>query len=526
MPERRIAGLARRVAGRLSARGRHGSAATVLRLTGHFVRRSRLRADLMGEAAALELSCGRVPRGLVAAYAAELNCADDWYEAGNIKKAAVSLNKAMGLAFHRVPHFDLLSSPLAADPGGFTEPLRRSAAARALIAPRGRASVAASPGEGRPLRLLIMTHINANFLPLIKAHYESHPDVELRFLDLAADETLAPLAQGPQRMLEAALGGQDGYLRKVEAALRPHLDWADTVFVEWCTISATLLTLVDPGSTRIVLRLHSFEAFSHWPHRVDFSRIDDVVFVAEHVRDLVREAVPALSADDGPRLHVVCNAMDLTPFQQPKQPKRPKRPGARHTLGLVGIGQIAKDPRWALEVLRLLRAQDPQYRLLLIGGGLDPAASAAVRDYHDRLEEDLAELEPSGAVRRLGQLDDVPAVLAEIGVILSTSVREGLQCGLIEGAASGAVPVVRDWPFFAGRPHGARTLFPAEWVVGSPSEAAERILAVTADEETWNKAGQAAAEHALSTWDWTVVQHDFDRLFFPHKTAGRGEVRG
>ena len=79
--------------------------------------------------------------------------------------------------------------------------------------------MAASPGEGRPLRLLIMTHINANFLPLIKAHYESHPDVELRFLDLAADETLAPLAQGPQRMLEAALGGQDGYLRKVEAAL-------------------------------------------------------------------------------------------------------------------------------------------------------------------------------------------------------------------------------------------------------------------------------------------------------------------
>jgi glycosyltransferase involved in cell wall biosynthesis len=365
-----------------------------------------------------------------------------------------------------------------------------------------------------------MTHTNANFLPLIRAYYESHPDVDLRFLDLAADETLAPLARGPQRMLEVALGGQAGYHRKVEEALRPHLEWADTVFVEWCTISATLLTLVDPGSARIVLRLHSFEGFSHWPHRVDFSRVDDVVFVADHVRDLATEAVPGLSAADGPRLHVVPNAQDLASFP------RPKRPEALHTLGLVGIGQVAKDPLWALEVLRLLRARDERYRLLLVGGGLNSAASPAVQRYHDRLEGEIAELEAAGAVRRAGQLDDMPAALAEVGVILSTSVRESFHCGLTEGAASGAVPVVRDWPFFAGRPHGARTLFPADWVVGSPSEAAERILAVTADEETWVKTGQAAAEHALASWDWTVVQRDFDRLLLPNEAAGRGEVRG
>jgi glycosyltransferase involved in cell wall biosynthesis len=520
MPKLRISGSARKVAAFLSARGRPGLAAAVLRRTGRLVRRSRSRADLMGEAANLELSLGREPRDLVAAYAAELTCADAAYEAGRTKATAASLTKAMGLAFHRVPHFDLLSSPLAADPEGFTEPLRRSVAARAVTAPRGRASSAAARTGDRPLRLLIVTHTNANFLPLIRAHYERHPDVEPRFLDLAADATLAPLARGPQRMLEAALGGQAGYRDQVEAALRPHLDWADTVFVEWCTISATLLTLVDPGTTRIVVRLHSFEAFSHWAHRVDFSRVDDVVFVSDHVRDLAVAAVPRLTAGDGPRLHVVGNAEDLASF------RRPKAAGARHTLGLVGIGQVAKDPRFAVEVLRLLRAGDPRYRLLLVGGGLDPAASEAVRRYHDRLEADLAELEPSNAVRRLGQVDDVGAALTEAGVILSTSVREGAPCGLIEGAASGAVPVVRDWPFFAGRPHGARTLFPAEWVVGSPREAADRILALTSDEETWEKAGQSAAEHALATWDWSVVQHEFDRLLLRPEPAGTGEVRG
>jgi hypothetical protein len=49
---------------------------------------------------------------------------------------------------------------------------------------------------------------------------------------------------------------------------------------------------------------------------------------------------------------------------------------------------------------------------------------------------------------------------------------------------------------------------------------------VTADEETWNKTGQAAAEHARRTWGWTVVQRDFDHLLFSHEAAGPGEVRG
>ncbi|MFD1272607.1 glycosyltransferase [Streptomyces kaempferi] len=251
-----------------------------------------------------------------------------------------------------------------------------------------------------------------------------------------------------------AVGSQAAYGREVEQALRPHLDWADTVFVDWCSLGAAFVTLVDPGTTRVIVRLHSFEAFSYWPHIMDFSRVDDLVFVGAHVRDLTTAAVPRLLAEDAPRLSVIPNAMELFSY------RRPKHPDARFTLGLVGIGQIAKDPRWAVEVLRLLRRHDDRYRLLLVGGDLNTESSPAVRLYHDRLERDLAKLEPSGAVRRVGQTDDVPGVLEEIGTILSTSVRESFHCALVEGAASGAVPVVRDWPFFADADNGARTLFP------------------------------------------------------------------
>ncbi|MFI1047569.1 glycosyltransferase [Streptomyces griseoruber] len=506
IPAEQLIGLARPVSSGLARAGAPSLGARLLNVLAHRVPEPRLKADLLAEAAELELSHGLTPRRLKAAYAAELVCADALFKEGKKAAAAAAAADALMLAFHRVPHLDGLTSPLAEDPEGFTAALRRSRTLRAVAKPRGRAEAAVAPPDDRPHRLLIVNRGNANFLPLITGRYESHPDAEVRTLDLATDPDLAPLAKGLGRMMARSVGSQAAYGRAAEQALRPHLDWADTVFVDWCSVGAAFLTLVDPGTTRVIVRLHSYEALSYWPHIMDFSRVDDLLFVSAHVRDLTTAAVPRLLAEDAPRLHVIHNAMELSAY------RRPKRPDARFTLGLVGTGQVAKDPRWAVEVLRLLRRHDDRYRLLLVGGGLNADSSPAVRRYHDALEKDLAKLEPSGAVRRMGQTDDVPGALEEVGTILSTSVRESFHCGLVEGAASGAVPVVRDWSFFAGREHGARTLFPQDWVVGTPEDAARRILALTATEETWQKTGQAAAEHALAAWDWNVVHDDFDRL--------------
>ncbi|GAA3484615.1 glycosyltransferase [Streptomyces yanii] len=506
IPDEFLAKVARRATARMARTDRPFLAERVLGITAHRVRDRRLKADLLGAAADTQLSRGLVPRHLVQAYGAELACADADLKAGRKKEAAAALTRALLLAFHRVPHVDRLHSPLSDDPAGFTARLRASTTARAVVAPRGRKTPPAVPPTDRPLRLLVVNQANANFLGLLTQRYADHPEIELRTLDLAADPVLAPLAKGLRRMIELPLGTQAAYTAEVEAALRPHLDWADTVFVEWCSTAAAFMTLVDPGSTRIVVRLHKYESFTYWPHIMDFSRVDDVVFIAEHMRELTTAAVPRLLATDAPRLHFLHNALDLRRFD------RPKSDDARFTVGLIGIGQIAKDPRWALEVLRLLRARDERYRLMMVGGEIDPAPSAAAAAYHEALEKDLAELEPTGAVRRLGPTDDVPGVLTGMGVILSSSVREGCHVGLMEGAAAGAVPVVRDWPFVAGRPHSTRTLFPEDWIVTTPQQAAERILAVTASEEIRAAAGREASRYALSTWDWETVRSDYDRL--------------
>ncbi|KAB2594181.1 glycosyltransferase [Streptomyces arboris] len=508
MPDRLRAKLARRISLSMTEGGRRAGATLVLKDAARLTADRALRADLLAEAARADLERGHDDAALRrSAYEAALTTADRWYAKGDAKKAAASLSSALTLAFPRAVHFDSLTSPLAEDPAGYLAPFRASTAFQAMTAPRGRAVPAAAPPAGRPLRLLVTTYSNANFLQSIRDRYAGHPGVEIRFLEVKEDETLRPLARGAQRMMEYALGGRPGLGDQAEQALRPHLDWADTVFVDWCTNAAALFTLVDPGTTRIVVRLHSYEAFTLWPHLMDLDRVDDLVFVGDHLRDLVADCLPRLREPGAPALHVIANAMDLKRFRQEKTGG-----DTRFTVGLIGAGVVAKDPRWAVEVLRLLREHDERYRLVVIGSGLDRKASAAARAYDDLLQRDLAELEPTGAVRLLGRTEDVPGALTGVGVILSSSVRESFHCGLVEGAASGALPVVRDWPFFAGKEHSARTLFPADWVVGSPGEAADRILALTATEETWRKASAEAAEHALTTWDWPVISPAFDRL--------------
>ncbi|AGJ54912.1 glycosyltransferase family 1 protein [Streptomyces sp. NPDC047804] len=487
--------------------GRTSGAAIALTTAASKIPDPAVRAELLDEGVMTEIARGISPRDLRVAVAARLAQADEQYAKGHHEAASEALNRALFLDFHRVLHIDQLSSPLAEDARNYTKRLQGSTAFQAVSRPRGRKTPAAAPPKDRPLRLLVTTSANANFLQHVLSRYEDHPQVELRYLDLAAQRSLKRIAWAARLMLEDRLAdGATDYQADVERLMRPYLDWADTVFLDWSVGPASMLTTIDPGDTRIVVRLHSYEAFTRWPHMTDFSRVDDLVFVAPHVKDLVTSLVPQLQGAGAPRMHVLDNAMDLSGFVVPKPDE------SRFNLGLIGVSQVAKDPLWAVEVLKRVRAHDERYRLLLVGGDMDPKTSKATAEYRTKFERELAPLVESGAVVRLGPTDDVPGALTDIGVIISSSVREGCHVGLMEGAASAALPVVRDWPFYAGKPNSARTLYPEGWVVGSPEEAAQRILDATSTEEKWQKAGRLASEHAVSSWDWDVVQKQFDRL--------------
>lgn len=498
--------LGRRIIRKLGTLGLPAEATEALLSVSRGMRKPEARAKWLMAAAKNELSAGRIPSFLTEAATAELAIADLALARNDFDAATRSVNQVMQMLFHRAVHFDWLTSPMAPDPTDFLAPLHRSLVGRTMAAPRGRRTPAAPPPTDRPHRLLFVSRGNENFLGDIRERYQQNPNFEVRTLNLLADPEKQALVRIPL-LLKHLLGGDPEYADAIQDWFAPHLEWADTVFVEWCLAQAALFTILDPGTTRIIVRLHLFEAFTMFPHLLDTSRVDDMVFVSEPLRDFTLDVAPRLAAPGAPRSRVVTNAARLDRY------RRPKHPEARFTLAQIGQSRIAKDPRWTFEVLRELRRRDDRYRLVLIGADLDGSPTPQAAAYHRAYVRELAELEAQGAVRRIGQTNDVPGALTDVGVILSASVRESFHLGVIEGAASGAVPVVRDWPFFAGRAHSARSIFPSDWMVETPTQAADRIFTHTASEEIWHKTGDAAAEHALITWDWSVVQAQYDRLF-------------
>lgn len=432
-----------------------------------------------------EIAAGTVPEGYAQKVGELLNAADDAWDAGRVRTAAFRLEEALTSVFHPALHFGARAA-LAEDPDALLAPLRSSVTYRALTRTQPRATGPSLAPTQRRLRLLVVSYGGWTFAQPIVDAYRQQADVQVRTLDLAdlPDPRWQPLQH------DLVYGRLAGTSRThLPRDLRAVLDGADVILVEWGHRQAAWVSQLPALRARVVVRLHSYEAFTLMPQVTDWSAVCDVVFVAPPIRALAEATVPGLHR---PRRHTVPNLTDL------EQYRRPKTAAARRTMALIGWNTVNKDPAWALDVLDELLATDPEWRLLLVGhdlpaaGGEDAAYTAAV----------TARIEALGShVVRTGFRDDIAEVLRDVGVVLSASRREGTHESLIQGAASGALPVVRDWPAVA-RWGGPRSLFPGEWVVPDPDAAAVRILTAEGNPQLTRDAQHWALSHldAAAVW--------------------------
>ncbi|GAA5032373.1 glycosyltransferase family 4 protein [Actinopolymorpha pittospori] len=466
-----------------------------------------------------QIAAGGYPADELAASVRELLAhADEALRAGDLPAVADMVVQAIEAVLNRELHADVLESPLVSDPVGFLAPLRESLTFRALRAPAGamagvladpdspeRTGVPAAasppprlPGSPAPHRVLVVPGDYPHFTQGIISALAEEPDVELRVLNLR-EPGVSRRNQRATLITDRLAYGVGREFPAPAQADSDLLSWADTIFVDWCDNAALWVTMHAPAAARIVVRVHSLEAISHQPHMIDWSRVSDVIFVGGHVRQLLERAVPELAAVPG--RHVVPNEMRLERFGLAK------RPGAERTLAMVGWAQRVKDPLWTLDVLSQLRATDPRWRLLLIGRDFNARAHAGAMAYREEFRERAAADDVRDGLVYVGYTTDLPEVLRDAGFVISASRREGFPVGPTEGAASGAVPIMRDWPMYASY-EGARGVFPTEWVVERPEEAVERILAF-ADPERRDAEGAAARRHVVANFDWSVVEPHF-----------------
>ncbi len=418
---------------------------------------------------------------------ATMSAADEALRDKEPDRAARFARLALALLLHRELHSDGLHSEMVADPVRYLEPWCRSGVFRAIEACRRGGAGVAHPAAGRTGRVVILPGVYPLRDQAWVAAARAIPGAEVDVLNM---RKYAPVFRGMELddraiadLLEPARSPQ---WQQIEPALAV-LAQAEVVIADWSDPGAVWASCNAPEAAQLIVRFHGVDVLSGWIHLLDWSRVDDIVFPAPHMQDLVVQILG--HRIERARLHVFPNYIDVSKYQ------RPKRHQAQRTLALVGWAQRVKDPVWALEVLEELVKHDRSWRLLLVGRQFASLPSASGQRYQREFARRLADQGLNDHVEIRGFTPNLDKLYEEVGFVLSCSRREGYGIAFAEGVASGAVPILRDWPIFASLDAAARTFTP-EWVVVTPIQAADRIRK-SSTLENWERAARAAQAQLL-----------------------------
>jgi len=115
----------------------------------------------------------------------------------------------------------------------------------------------------------------------------------------------------------------------------------------------------DQKQKQVILRLHSYEAFTDYLDYIRWSSITDLIFVAEHIKDIVLKKYPSIKSNIN-RIHVIPNGIDIDKFDLSRTTKG-------KDLAYLGYLNFKKSPALLFTVFAELLKLDPEYTLH-IGG--------------------------------------------------------------------------------------------------------------------------------------------------------------
>lgn len=220
-----------------------------------------------------------------------------------------------------------------------------------------------------------------------------------------------------------------------------------------------------------------------------------------HSPGLARELVGRSSALRR-RVSVVSPGVQLARY-----PHVAASPGAPRAA-IVGHVSPTKCTDFAVEVTRLVRQERPDFELHVLG-------RAQFREDDRRFERELQEAvaaDPAlaGAVHFHGYVNDVPGVLATMGLLLHCRDDEPFGMVVTEGMAAGLPPVA---PAAAGPAeiieHGRTGLL---YRVGDPADAAAQVLTLLEDGALATRIGAEARAEVKRCFSSTRQANEVDRL--------------
>jgi glycosyltransferase involved in cell wall biosynthesis len=206
--------------------------------------------------------------------------------------------------------------------------------------------------------------------------------------------------------------------------------WADICFFDW--VDNSLIRASNPddefwktnpqprfGEKKIVTRCHDIDAWTGHYHQVNWSWVNDLIFIGDHIQKLVTENI---SIPENVKIHKVKHGIDTNKFVFRNREKNNK---------IAWVGRIVghKCIELALQVL----AENPEYELHAVGTSLDSWELYYVNDFVKRNNLKFF---------HYPQVDNINDFLDDKSFILLTSFKEAFSYASAEGMSKGLKPLI------------------------------------------------------------------------------------
>ena len=312
------------------------------------------------------------------------------------------------------------------------------------------------------LRALNQIHIAA---PLLEKIAEINPDDEVIIQLL---ENIRSTEQSKLKIAILCLPGYESFLKDIvnhletiydvracytnnEQQMESTVEWADIVWLEFANdISAYVTNKVSAIQYKTVIcRVHSYEVLNGNLQYIDFTKIDMIVFVADHVRNIAFETYPSIKDDN--KSVVIQNGVNLTRFSYLERM-------SGFNIAVVGDISHKKNPAMWVEIMSRLVKINPKYKLNVAGN----IQELRFKYY---LENIILKLGLEKNIIFHNRIEDIPEWFEResINYLLTSSVFESFGYSIAEAMAMGYKPLIYNFP-------GAYNNWPSDCIFSTTDE--------------------------------------------------------
>ncbi|TGB00739.1 FkbM family methyltransferase [Halobacillus salinus] len=234
--------------------------------------------------------------------------------------------------------------------------------------------------------------------------------------------------------------------------IETHMNDADLCWFEWCDellIHGSQLAIAK--HKKVICRIHSYEVFTNYVRRVNWKVVDQVIFVAEHIRQYAVTHTPGLLRE---QTVVIPNGIKME-----KHAFKERTEGFK--IAHVGYINFKKGPMLLLHAFHAIHKKDSRYELYIAGTFQEPR-------YYLYFNQMIKELGLEKSVFIEGWQQDIDRWLEDKHYLLSSSVLESQHLSVMEAMAKGIKPLVHNFV-------GAKSIYSEEFVWSSIDELIDMV---------------------------------------------------